>query len=88
MTDAESKETETEAKAEAEAEEKKPVNTFKVEDRVREVEGVRCLGTVKDVREEVTTTASNEAGDLMIKVLWDNGTFSYMSPEAIEVVSA
>ncbi|MCB0318631.1 MAG: hypothetical protein KDD56_07725 [Bdellovibrionales bacterium] len=58
-----------------------------VNDRVRRTSGPSCLGVVKEIREEVTSTSgdTSEKGR-MINVLWDNGTQSYFSPDAIEVV--
>ena len=61
---------------------------IKLNDRVKRINVVGCLGTVKEVKQEVTTN-SQEAREknLMINVQWDNGTLSYLSPEALEVVS-
>lgn len=70
-------------------------SAFKVNDRVKRkelkdaktahVQG--CHGKVKELRTDVTVTNpdAREKG-LMLKVLWDNGTFSYVSPEAVEIV--
>lgn len=60
----------------------------KINDRVKRTQTGGCLGTVKDVRTEVTAS-SQEAKDkgLMISVRWDNGTTSYLSPEGLEVVN-
>ena len=47
----------------------------------------RCLGVVKDMHEEIIGTSGDTKDKAMlVKVLWDNGTFSYFSPEALEVV--
>lgn len=56
-------------------------------DKVKRVSGIGCLGTVKSIREE-TTKSQNESpmDSLIVKVLWDNGTFSYFAPSALEVV--
>lgn len=60
---------------------------FNIDDRVRSLSGDRCLGVVKEVREELVSP-TDEVRDRvkMIKVLWDNGTFSYFGPEALELV--
>lgn len=44
-----------------------------------------CMGTVKALRQE-TTLAQKESLErsLMVQVLWDNGTLSYLGPEGIE----
>lgn len=61
--------------------------SIKANDRVRRKKREGCFGTVQDVREEVTATSldANECG-LLVSVLWDNGTFSYFTPDALEVV--
>jgi hypothetical protein len=61
---------------------------IKLDDRVKRVSIPGCLGTVKEIKTEVTTN-NQEAREknLMINVQWDNGTFSYLSPEALEVVN-
>ena len=60
---------------------------LKVNDRVKRANGCGCLGVVKDIRTEVSTTsAETREKNLMIKVAWDNGTVSYFGPEALEVV--
>jgi len=59
----------------------------KVDDRVRSINLPRCLGVVKEVHEEIIGTSGDTKDKaLLIKVLWDNGTLSYFSPEALEVV--
>jgi hypothetical protein len=62
---------------------------FKEKDRVRRSWGEGCLGTVQQVREEVTSTSGDvrEKG-LLISVLWDNGTLSYFSPEGLDIIEA
>lgn len=62
--------------------------TIKVNDRVKRVQQGGCFGTVKDVREEITAkvTDKDKEAALLINVNWDNGTLSYMTPEALELV--
>jgi hypothetical protein len=45
-----------------------------------------CIGTVKALREE-TTLAQKESRErsIMVQVLWDNGTLSYLGPEGLEM---
>lgn len=45
-----------------------------------------CNGVVKDIREEVTQSQETKGTDraLLVTVLWDNGTQSYVSPVALE----
>lgn len=60
---------------------------LKIGDRVKRTQLSGCLGTVKDVRSEVTavTQEAKERG-LLIQVHWDNGTMSYFGPDGLEVV--
>jgi hypothetical protein len=60
---------------------------YKESDRVRRLGGSSCPGTVKALRTELsaTTPEARERG-LLVSVLWDNGTMSYFSPEALELV--
>lgn len=63
---------------------------IKINDRVKRIAQSGCFGTVKDVREESTakvTDKTNE-GALLVNVSWDNGTLSYMTPDALEIVDA
>ena len=61
--------------------------TIKIDDRVRNKIIPRCLGVVKDIHEEVIATSGDTRDKArLVKVLWDNGTLSYFSPEALEVV--
>lgn len=55
--------------------------------RVQRKSGSRSLGTVKEIRTEVTAS-TGEMGDkgLMVVVDWDNGTQSYFTPNSLVVV--
>ena len=60
---------------------------FKVQDRVRRVNIPGTLGIVKELKTEVTaSTQEAKEKSLMVTVLWDNGTYSYLGPDALEVV--
>ncbi len=61
---------------------------IKVEDRVKRADGNGCYGLVKDVRTEITanTLDTHKEKALLVSVLWDNGTFSYLTPDNLEVV--
>ena len=60
----------------------------KVNDRVKNLLTPRCLGVVKEVHEEVIGSSGDTRDKaVLVKVLWDNGTLSYFSPEALEVVA-
>lgn len=66
-------------------EDRKDQINMKISDRVRRKDKEGCCGVIKDIRDEITGTASEPPEkSLMIKVLWDNGTASYLSPEALE----
>ena len=61
---------------------------LEVNSRVRDIKGSRCLGVIKEIREEIVGTSGDTTDKaVLIKILWDNGTFSYISEDAIEVVS-
>lgn len=60
---------------------------FKLNDRVKRVAGGGCQGVIKDIRSEVTAAASEKTEkNLLICVLWDNGTQSYFTPDALDPV--
>ena len=47
-----------------------------------------CIGTIKTLREETTLTSrESRERSLMVQVLWDNGTLSYLGPEGLEMAS-
>ncbi len=55
--------------------------------RVKRKEGESCLGTVREIRTEVTaSTGETDDRGLMVVVDWDNGTSSYFTPNSLEVV--
>lgn len=61
---------------------------LKINDRVKRVTQPGSFGTIKDVREEVTAKASDKdkESSLLVNVAWDNGTLSYLTVDALEVV--
>ena len=62
---------------------------FKVDDRVKRAKIPGCRGVVKELRTEITaSTEEAREKSLMVSVLWDNGTLSYLTPDALEVVDA
>ena len=60
---------------------------FKVNDRVKRVSG-GSGGIIKELRVETTSVSHREENDknVLINVLWDNGTQSYFSPSALEII--
>lgn len=61
---------------------------IKENDRVRRLNTPGCLGTVKEVKTEISaTTPEAREKHVLINVQWDNGTLSYLSPAALEIVS-
>lgn len=64
------------------------IKKIKENDRVKRAAAAGCLGTVKEIKKEIagSSTDPTEKG-LMVSVEWDNGTISYMAPEALEIVS-
>ena len=59
---------------------------FKEEDRVRRKGKAGSLGTVLEVRQELTSTSSDTTKrSILIKVHWDSGTVSYFGPEGLEL---
>jgi hypothetical protein len=64
-----------------------PGRKFKINDRVKRAKGTGCLGTVKDIRAETSASQKEEkVANLLVNVLWDNGTLSYFTPSALESV--
>jgi hypothetical protein len=61
--------------------------TFKPNDRVKRVFGGGCVGTVQEVRAEVSVSSEpkREVGYIIV-VLWDNGTLSSFSPDGLVAV--
>lgn len=62
---------------------------LKVNDRVKKANVDSILGVVKEIRQE-TQVHSLETRERakMVNVLWDNGTRSYLDPDALEVVES
>lgn len=59
---------------------------IKVSDRVKRSNGESCVGTVKEIRFESTAAKSeNKEKNPIIGVQWDNGTYSFFTPEALHV---
>jgi len=60
--------------------------TIKVNDRVKRATGLGCSGLVKEVRTEASVARIEPSEKTnMVNVLWDNGTFSYLSPDALDI---
>jgi hypothetical protein len=60
---------------------------IKPEDKVQRRNQPGCYGTVRDVRKEVTASSVDSGTQaFLVSVQWDNGTFSYFTPDALEVV--
>ena len=60
---------------------------FKQEDRVRRTNHKGCDGTVFEIRMELENGGlSEEAREkgVMVGVKWDNGTISFLGPDALE----
>ncbi len=61
---------------------------LKVKDRVVRKTGSACIGTVVDIRTEVSNTSVDmKDRGLLVQVQWDNGTLSYFTPEGLESVA-
>ncbi len=58
---------------------------FEVEDRVKRSDNTGPLGTVKELRVEVTASSqeAKEKGKMYV-VLWDNGTMSCFGGEGLQ----
>lgn len=60
---------------------------FQVNDKVVKSKDSGLRGIVKEIRTETTSKQdSRDSNNIMIQVLWDNGTLSYMSPESINKI--
>jgi len=61
--------------------------SFQVNDKVVKSKDSGLRGIVREIRTETTSKQdSNESNSIMVQVLWDNGTLSYMSPESLAKV--
>ena len=59
---------------------------IQVNDRVVIAKTPGIQGVVKEIRSETTAKQDSKEKGLMIQVLWDNGTLSYLAPEALSRV--
>lgn len=60
---------------------------FKEEERVRRATQKGCDGTVIEVRTELESAGLSEESrerGVMVGVKWDNGTISFLAPDALE----
>jgi len=58
----------------------------KLSQRVRRKDGAGCYGVVREIRDEITATTGDGTGKaLIVRVLWDNGTDSFLSPIGLEL---
>lgn len=56
---------------------------FKAQDRVKRANVPGCLGVVKEIKVDVMATPESREKGVMIGVLWDNGTLSYLAPHCL-----
>ena len=59
---------------------------LQISDRVQKIKEPGIQGIVKDIRTETTSKQDSKEKNLMIQVMWDNGTVSYFSPENLRKV--
>lgn len=59
------------------------LNGIALEARVVRTEGEGCRGVVTSVRED--PVAKGDERGVVVGVQWDNGTFSYLTPDALKV---
>jgi len=60
---------------------------IKLADRVKKINNTGCLGTVKEIRQEVTNSNQEvREKNVMVYVLWDNGTLSSVTTDAVETI--
>ena len=60
------------------------MDSLKEKNRVKRKSAKGCAGTILNIREEVGASISQAERPKLIKVHWDNGTVSYLTPEALE----
>lgn len=53
-------------------------------DRVRCAKKEGLQGTVKEIKEDSAAVSDPDEAGVVVGVLWDNGTFSYFTPENLE----
>ena len=56
---------------------------FKKKQRVKRADGSGCLGTVVEIQDESDKGSEHNEKGVLISVQWDNGTYSYFTPEGI-----
>ncbi len=61
---------------------------FQIKDRVVRINGKSLQGTIAELRYELRKSAQKEDEplELMVKVLWDNGVESFLSPESLKKI--
>ena len=60
------------------------VRKYKVDDRVKRANSAGGLGTVRDLKTEISqASAESKEKGLMIVVAWDNGTVSYHGTDSL-----
>lgn len=60
------------------------INDLKKDVRVKRNQAERSQGTIIEIRTE--SGNDNELENKLVKVRWDNGTVSYLSPKALDVL--
>ena len=62
---------------------------MEVNNRVKRKKGEGCHGTIDFIRTETNTSAADRPKDnkYLVRVKWDNGSVSYCSPDALEILS-
>ena len=58
----------------------------KIGDRVVMVQKEGLQGSVKGVHFETTAKMDQRDRAMMVEIMWDNGTLSYVTPEQLKVV--
>lgn len=54
--------------------------------KVKRKAGTGPCGLIAEVRDEITGKASTQDAKKIVSVHWDNGTVSFLTPEALEAV--
>jgi len=61
------------------------IDGIEMDARVVRADGTGCKGIVSSVRED--SIAKGDERGIIIGVQWDNGTYSYFTPDALKVAS-
>lgn len=58
-------------------------NGFEIDARVMRADGTKIVGVITSVREDSQASSDRSERGVVLGVQWDNGTFSYFTPNQL-----